>query len=437
MESKVELFEQIRRDARVNSDSVRSLARKYRVARRTVRQALASAEPPRRKPPVRNAPQLGQFKTLIDAMLREDLSAPRKQRHTAQRIHDRLVDEHGGMLSYSTVRHYVKKRRPELEREAGMSTSDVFIPQEHAPGAEAEVDFGEVWVDLAGIRTKCYIFAFRLSYSGKAVHRIYPTQGQEAFLEGHLEAFATIGGVPTGHVRYDNLTATVKQVLGASRDRVENDRWVLFRSHCGFDAFYCQPGIKGAHEKGGIEGEIGRFRRNRLTPVPAVESLAELNASIIVWDEEDDRRRISGKLTTIGADFAQERALLNPLPTEVFDPGVVLTPRVDRSSLIRVRMVKYSVPVRFIGRTVRVSLRASEVLVFDGRTLIARHARVVARDGSCVDLDHYLEVLHHKPGAFPGSTALAQARASGSFTSAHDAFWTVELTVYPALHAKR
>jgi len=423
MESKVELFERIRRDARVNGDSIRSLARKYRVARRTVRQALASAEPPRRKPPVRKAPQLGQFKPVIDGILREDVSAPRKQRHTAQRIHDRLVDEHGGKLSYSTVRHYVKKRRPELEREAGISKEDVFIPQEHAPGAEAEVDFGEAWVDLAGVRTNCYIFAFRLSYSGKAVHRIYPTQGQEAFLEGHLEAVATIGGVPTGHVRYDNLTAAVKQVLGTSRDRVENDRWVLFRSHCGFDAFYCQPGIKGAHEKGGIEGEIGRFRRNRLTPVPAVDSLAELNARIAAWDEEDDRRRISGKLTTIGADYAQERALLNPLPTEGFDPGVVLTPRVDRSSLIRVRMIKYSVPVRFIGRTVRVSLRASEVLVYDGRTLIARHARVVARNGSCVDLDHYLEVLHHKPGAFPGSTALAQARASGSFTFAHDAFW--------------
>ena len=421
MESRVELFEQIRRDARVNGDSIRALSRKYRVARRTVRQALTTAEPPRRKRPVREAPKLGQFKSLIDGMLRGDLSAPRKQRHTAQRIYDRLIDEYGAELSYSSVRHYVKKRRPELEQESGTSAVDVFIPQEHAPGAEAEVDFGEVWVDLVGVRTKCYIFAFRLSFSGKAVHRVYPTQGQEAFLEGHLEAFATIGGVPTGHVRYDNLTAAVKQVLGTSRDRVENDRWVLFRSHCGFDAFYCQPGIKGAHEKGGIEGEIGRFRRNRLTPVPAVDSLAELNASIIAWDEEDDTRRISGKLTTIGVDFAREQFLLNPLPTEVFDPGVVLTPRVDRSSLIR--MVKYSVPVRLIGRTVRVSLRASEVLVFDGRTLVARHARVTARDGSCVDLDHYLEVLHHKPGAFPGSTALAQARASGKFTSAHDAFW--------------
>ncbi|MBP2217242.1 transposase [Arthrobacter sp. CAN_C5] len=111
------------------------------------------------------------------------------------------MDEHGADRSYSTVRHCVKSRRPELEHEGGKSTANVFIPQEHAPGAEAEVDFGEVWVDLAGVRTKCYIFAFRLSFSGKAVHRVYSTQGQEAFLEGHFEAFTRIGGVPIGHIR--------------------------------------------------------------------------------------------------------------------------------------------------------------------------------------------------------------------------------------------
>jgi hypothetical protein len=198
---------------------------------------------------------------------------------------------------------------------------------------------------------------------------------------------------------------------------------VLFRSHHNFDPFYCQPGIKGAHEKGGVEGEIGRFRRAHLSPVPVVESLVQLNEQIFAWDETDDRRRISGKLSTVASDYAAELPLLNPLPEDVFDPGLVLTPRVDRSSLIRVRMVRYSVPARFIGRRVRVSLKASEVVVFDGRTVIARHPRVVAREGSQVDLDHYLEVLKHKPGALPGSTALAQARTSGVFTAADDAFW--------------
>ena len=131
----------------------------------------------------------------------------------------------------------------------------------------------------------------------------------------------------------------------------------------------------------------------------------------------------------IGQDFAAEQPFLAPLPAEVFDPGLVLTPRVDRSSMVTVRMVKYSVPARFIGRKVRVSLRASEVVVFDGRTVAARHQRIVARTGQSVQLDHYLEVLKTKPGALPGSTALARARESGAFTSAHEAFWAASRRV--------
>ena len=154
-----------------------------------------------------------------------------------------------------------------------------------------------------------------------------------------------------------------------------------------------------------------------------MEALAELNDKLRVWDDAEDRRRISQRLRTIGQDFAVEQPLLAPLPAEGFDPGLVLTPRVDRSSLITVRSAKYSVPVRFINRKVRVSLQATQVRIFDGRTLIATHPRTVARGRQCVQLDHYLEVLKLKPGALPGSTALAQARQSGVFTPAHDAFW--------------
>jgi transposase len=424
MELRVELFARIRRDSRVLGLSIRALAKSHNVSRRTVRQALAAAEPPERKPPSRRALKLGPLKPAIDAMLLADLDAPRKQRHTAQRVFDRLVDEHQAVISYSSVRQYVKARRASITIESGNAPVEAFVPQEHAPGGEAEVDFGDVWVDLDGIRTRCYMFAFRLSHSGKSVHRIYPTCAQEAFLEGHIEAFNTIGGVPARHIRYDNLTSAVtKVVYGAGRQRVENERWLLFKSHFGFDAFYCEPGIAGAHEKGGIEGEVGRFRRNFLTPVPAVKSLAELNDKLRIWDEEEDARRISQRLRTIGQDFAVEQPLLSPLPAETFDPGLVLTPRVDRSSLVTVRSMKYSVPARFINRKVRVSLQATQVRIFDGRTLIATHPRTVGRGRQCVQLDHYLEVLRIKPGALPGSTALAQARESGVFTPAHDAFW--------------
>ncbi|MGI8418344.1 MAG: IS21 family transposase [Nakamurella sp.] len=431
MGSRVELFAAIRRDARVEELSIRALAHRHGVHRRTVRQALLSAQPPPRKSPARSAPRLDRVKDAIDGMLRADLDAPRKQRHTATRILARLIDEHAATdLSYSTVRDYVRVRRAQIEVEAGRRVEVAFIAQEHAPGQEAEVDFGEVWVVLNGVKTKCHMFVFWLSHSGKAIHRVYPTQGQEAFLQGHIEAFEAIGGVPARHIRYDNLTCAVSAVLhGTDRRRNENPRWVLFRSHYGFDPFYCQPGITGAHEKGGVEGAVGWFRRNHLTPMPQVDTLEQLNEQIKAWEAADDERRITGHLNRIGEDFAAEQSLLRPLPAEVFDPGLVLHPRVDRSSLVTVRMVKYSVPAHLIGRRVRVSLRASQVAIFDGHQLVATHPRIAARTGCQLQLDHYLEVLRFKPGALPGSTALAQARAAGVFTSAHEAFWAASRKV--------
>lgn len=430
MGSRVELFAAIRRDARVEEMSIRELARRHGVHGRTVRQALAAAEPPPRKKPTRKAPRLDPYQDLIDAMLRTDLNAPRKQRHTATRILARLVEEHAADgLSYSTVRDYVRIRRAQIDREAGRRV-EAFIAQHHGPGEEAEVDFGEVWVVIDGLRTKCHMFVLWLSHSGKAIHRVYPTQAQEAFLQDHVEAFEAIGGVPTRHIKYDNLTCAVSAVIqGSGRARNENDRWVLFRSHYGFDAFYCQPGIDGAHEKGGVEGAVGWFRRNHLTPMPEVAHLDELNERIKGWEAADEARRISGRIHTIGYDFAAERPMLRPLPVEAFDPGLVLHPRVDRSAMITVRMVKYSVPAHLIGRRVRVSLRASQRVVFEGRTVVATHPRIAARGAQRVVLDHYLEVLRFKPGALPGSTALAQARAAGAFTPAHEAFWAASRKV--------
>ncbi len=419
----MELFEAIRRDARREELSIRALAERHGVHRRMVREALASAWPRPRKARVAQAPKLGPVKPVIDEMLTADLSAPRKQRHTARRIHARLLDEHGVEgLSYSTVRDWVRKRRPQIAAAAGKPVQTAFILQAHDPGAEAEVDFTEVFVMLAGEKTKCFMFAFRLSHSGKAVHRVFASQGQEAFIEGHIHAFAAIGGVPRGKIRYDNLRSAVSRVL-FGRNRTESDHWVAFRSHYGFDAFYCMAGIDGAHEKGGVEGEVGRFRRTHLTPVPVVDSLAELNACIDEHDRADDARRVDSRLRTVGQDFAVEAPLLAPLPTEPFEPGSWLTPRVDRFARVTVRCCHYSAPASLIGRRVRVLLRASELLVYDGRREVARHARSVNKGSQTLVLDHYLEVFTGKPGALPGAIALAQARGSGLFTASHDAFW--------------
>jgi transposase len=422
--SRVELFEAIRRDRRRDGLSIRELAARHRVHRRAVRAALASAVPPPRKPRVFAAPVLDPVKPLIDAMLRQDVDAPKKQRHTARRILARLVDEYGvETISYSTVRGYVARRRSEILAEANRPLEEGCVPQRHDPGAEAEVDFHDLWVILRGVKTKTALFTMRLSFSGRAVHRAFATQGQEAFLEGHVYAFDRLGGVPTDKIRYDNLKSAVSRVL-FGRTRTETQRWVAFRSAYGFDAFYCRPGHEGSHEKGGVEGEGGRFRRTHCVPMPVVDSIEELNALLAAADDADDARRIAQRTHTVGHDWAIEKSRLRPLPEEPFDTALTLTPRVDRFARVMVRCNQYSVPARLIGHRVRVTLSASAVTIYDRSAVLARHERAVGKGVQVLDLDHYLEILLRKPGALPGATPLAQARAAGVFTAEHEAFWT-------------
>lgn len=229
--SKVGLYAEIRRDARAGM-SRRAIERKHKVGRRTIVKAMSSAWPEPRKELPPRASKLDPFKPAIDEILRADLDAPRKQRHTVTRIYRRLIDEHAmADVSYAVVRAYVAVRKPQVLAEAGRGPAEVFVRQSHSPGDEAEVDFGEVVIRLGGQDVKCFLFCLRLSYSGKAVHRVSLSGGQEAFFEGHAHAFGVLGGVPAGKVRYDNLKSAVAQVIGFSRSRVETDRWTAFRSH--------------------------------------------------------------------------------------------------------------------------------------------------------------------------------------------------------------
>jgi len=176
-------------------------------------------------------------------------------------------------------------------------------------------------------------------------------------------------------------------------------------------------------KKGGVEGEGGRFRRNHLVPVPRVESMTELNERLAAYDAADDQRRIGNRTVSVGEHFALERGLLRPLPSEGFETGLTLTPRVDRYGWVIVRQCHYSVPAHLIGHRVQAVLRAGELVVFDGARQVARHERATVRGSQTLVLDHYLEVLVRKPGALPGATALVQARATGTFTATHEAFW--------------
>jgi transposase len=415
--SRVELYERIRKDNREEGLSIRALADRFHVHRRTVREALVSASPPARKTAERESVALGPWKEVIRAWLVADRSVPRKQRHTARRVWQRLVEEHGAELAESTVRAFVAQVNFELNN----TLDTVTVPQSHILGAEAEVDFGEFVAFIDGVLVKCWMFCMRLTASGRAFHVAFSHQAQEAFFEGHVLGFAHLGGVP-GRIRYDNLKTAVTKIL-IGRDRIENERFVALRSHYGFDSFFCAPGIAGAHEKGGVEGEVGRFRRRHLVPVPKLASLAELNAAIAVADAKDDERHISRRPETVGEAGATEITSLGALPEFDFESSTTLVAKVDTKGRICVRQSFYSVPVGLARRQVQVRLGAQSFEVIANAKVVAHHERSLHRGTEQLVLDHYLEILVRKPGAMAGSTALAQARACGAFSATHEAFW--------------
>jgi len=399
---RMDQYEYVRIAHRVYRKSIKQICRETGHSRKTVRKVLRS-EPcgyaPRNEQPY---PVLGPYLQVIDQWLTEDKTRPKKQRHTARRIYNRLVREMSFPGHYATVRRYVRQAKVRL----GVQATPAFIPLEPECGREAEVDWGAATAIIAGERVPIKFFCMRSKFSGKHFVRGYPGERQQAFFDAHLHAFAFFGGIFPVLV-YDNLTSAVKTVC-RGKGRVEQEAFAKFRAYYNFTPRFCNPAA--AHEKGGVEGLIGYVRRNYLVPVPEAASLEDLNDRLLEECLAYGEHRLRGREGTVNELYAQEQGRLLPLPDTPFTVLQISSGKVDAYATVIVDKNRYSVPTRYAGLRVRVHLSVTQVEIFHDGKRLARHPRLYGNNKWQLDPDHYLELLQQRPQAFASARPLRRWR---------------------------
>jgi transposase len=382
-------IEFIRKKHLVDGWSIRKISRQLRVSRQSVRKALTSSDPPRYKlTKPRPNPVMDPYRSIIEAWLAEDEKAPAKQRHTAKRIFDRLQGEYQFKGGESTVRRFVARL---ISKE-----QEVFIPLEAAWGQQAQVDWGQAIVEIDGISTVAHLFCLRMRASGVPFAWAAPTERLEAFLEGHRRAFEHLGGVPS-ECLYDNPKTAVLRILSGP-ERAEHTLFSSLRAHYLFDSHFCRPAQ--AHEKGSVENLVGYVRRNALVPVPSFPSWEALNAHLLAWCQKEQLR--------LAERWEKERRALRPLPKTPFRCALTQLLPVSRLSLVTVYRNRYSVPCRYVGRTLQVAVFTDHIEVYDGDERVALHRRSHQRGETILELEHYLPALARKPHAASHAAVINQ-----------------------------
>ena len=390
----VETYAAVRRFVFVEGHSRREAARVFGLSRDTVNKMCRFSAPPgyqRSKPPAR--PKLDPFTPVIDAILKADVDAPKKQRHTAKRIFERLRDEHGFDGGVTIVTDYVRQTR---QRHA-----EKFVPLSHPPG-HAQVDFGEAIGVVGGVRCKLHVFYMSLPHSDASFMKAYPAETTEAFLDGHVSAFAFFGGVPLS-ILYDNTTLAVAKICG-NGERKRTQAFTSLVSHYLYRDRFGRPG-KG-NDKGKVEGLVKNGRKRFLTPVPVVTSLDELNAHLEAACLKDQDRHASRQERSIGERLLDDLGVFDALPATPLEACETRPGRVTTTSLVRYRGNDYSVPTTYGLRSVIVKGFVDDVIILSGEEEIARHKRSYDRHAFVFNPLHYLALLEDKPGALDQAAPL-------------------------------
>ena len=399
----VELYAAVRRAVQVEGISEREAARRFGISRMTVRKMLQFSVPPGycRSKPVRR-PKLEPYVGFIDHILQEDQQRHKKQRHTAQRIFERLRQEHGYDGGITIVRNYVHQHKQRHQ--------EMFVPLWHPPG-DAQVDFGEADVILAGVLRRVHYFVLDLPHSDDAFVMAFPAETTEAFCEGHNQAFAYFGGVPR-HIVYDNTKIAVARILGdGTRQRTRS--FSELQSHYLFAERFARP--RKGNDKGKVEGLVGYSRRNFMVPLPRANNFEELNAVLLERCRQRRGRVLRGHQESIGQRFERDRQAFLPLPAVPYDACERQVTRVTSMSLVRYQRNDYSVPVAYGHREVVVKGYVHEVAISCGSEVIARHPRSYEKADFIYEPLHYLPLLEHKSNALDQAAPLQGWELSEEF----------------------
>jgi transposase len=386
----VEEREKIRLLYFIENKSIRQIAQEVDRSRPAVRKAIASAQAESYTLKVpRPAPVLGPYKGRINELLAENERLPRKQRYTGHKICEAIQDE-GYAGSEVGVRCYIARQRKEKKRCA------VYLPLEFDPGVDAQVDWGEGIAIIAGEKVTVQLFCIRLCYSRRLFMMAFPSQKQEAFFAGHVQAFRHFGGVPQ-RLSYDNLKTAVQRIL-SGRKRQEQTAFIGFRSHYLFESHFCTPGR--GNQKGGVEHGVGFGRRNFMVPLPEVASFEELNALLQAKCLADDNRRVKGQDVTIAEAWQREKAHLRPLPERDYECCVTRPAVLNPYSQVILDTNRYSVPVDKAYRNLVIKAYPFRVDILHLDQVIASHPRSWGQEQDVFDPLHYLPLLEQRPGAF-------------------------------------
>ena len=391
---RVSTYRRVRIDYERNGLSQRELSRKYGLHRDTIRKMLEFSIPPgyqRKKPP--HKPKLAPFIGVIDSILESDKDKPRKQRHTAKRIFDRIQDEHGYSGGYTTVKDYVRGKR--------LRCREMFVPLSH-PSGHAQADFGEALAVIDGVQMKVHYLCIDLPQSDDLFVKAYPAENMEAFCDGHNSAFSYFGGVPLS-VLYDNTKLAVGRIE-KDGTRKHTQKFDELMSHYLFEARFGRPG-KG-NDKGKVEGLVGYVRRNFLVPIPRFESFDSLNRYLAEHCQKRRNKRLRSNKETIGERFERDREKLLPLPAFPYDACDKVSTRVSSLSLVRYKTNDYSVPVAYGHREVQINAYVHAVIIHCGTEEIARHKRSYEKEDYVFDPLHYLPLLEKKVGALDQAAPL-------------------------------